>query len=80
MRHRGIEVEETPLKKLELPNALQLSIENKLEAEQASQKMAFVLQKERWALLPAVHRLLSEAHRLRLTTCCLLPAACCRTA
>uniref|UniRef100_A0A7S1IB59 Prohibitin n=1 Tax=Eutreptiella gymnastica TaxID=73025 RepID=A0A7S1IB59_9EUGL len=47
VRHRGIEVEETPLKKLELPHALQQSIENKLEAEQASQKMAFVLQKER---------------------------------
>eukprot|EP00667_Euglena_gracilis_P016338 EG_transcript_17072 len=45
--HRGIEVEETPLKKLELPHALQLSIENKLEAEQASQKMQFLLQKER---------------------------------
>jgi regulator of protease activity HflC (stomatin/prohibitin superfamily) len=44
---RGIIVEETPLKKLELPLALQQSIENKLQAEQSSQKMQFVLQKER---------------------------------
>jgi len=38
-------VEETPLKKLELPKALQNAIEDKLQAEQASQKMQFVLDK-----------------------------------
>eukprot|EP00667_Euglena_gracilis_P012641 EG_transcript_12988 len=44
---RGIIVEDTPLKKLELPKALQLAIEDKLLAEQASEKMQFVLDKER---------------------------------
>eukprot|EP00668_Euglena_longa_P047902 GGOE01064910.1.p1 GENE.GGOE01064910.1~~GGOE01064910.1.p1 ORF type:complete len:403 (+),score=105.01 GGOE01064910.1:25-1209(+) len=44
---RGIIVEDTPLKKLELPRALQLAIEDKLLAEQASEKMQFVLDKER---------------------------------
>jgi|EP00670_Eutreptiella_braarudii_P009759 regulator of protease activity HflC (stomatin/prohibitin superfamily) len=47
VQSRGIAVEETPLKKLELPAALQATIENKLEAEQASQKMQFLLDKER---------------------------------
>jgi regulator of protease activity HflC (stomatin/prohibitin superfamily) len=44
---RGVVVEETPLKKLELPKALQQAIEDKLQAEQASQKMQFVLDRER---------------------------------
>jgi prohibitin 1 len=44
---RGVMVEETPLKKLELPKALQNAIEDKLQAEQASQKMQFVLDKEK---------------------------------
>ena len=48
VQSRGIAVEETPLKKLELPAALQATIENKLEAEQASQKMQFLLDKERY--------------------------------
>jgi prohibitin 1 len=44
---RGIVVEDTPLKKLELPAALQNSIEEKLLAEQASEKMHFILDQER---------------------------------
>lgn len=44
---RGLVVEETPLKKLELPHTLRVAIEDKLQAEQASQKMQFVLERER---------------------------------
>ena len=45
MEPRGIVVEDTPMKQLVLPATLQASIENKLEAEQAAQKMQFVLDK-----------------------------------
>jgi len=47
LKDRGVVVEDTPLKKLELPTALQHSIEDKLLAEQLSEQMQFVLQKER---------------------------------
>lgn len=47
VQSRGVLVEETPLKKLELPKALQQAIEDKLQAEQASQKMQFVLDREK---------------------------------
>jgi len=47
VKNRGIVVEETPLKKLELPKTLRAAIEDKLNAEQLSQKMQFVLQRER---------------------------------
>ena len=44
---RGITVESTPLRKVGLPAGLTASIEQKLQAEQESQRMQFVLQKER---------------------------------
>ncbi len=44
---RGITVESTPLRKVGLPAGLTASIEEKLRAEQDSQRMQFVLQKER---------------------------------
>eukprot|EP00667_Euglena_gracilis_P019528 EG_transcript_20936 len=44
---RGIVVEATPLKTLQLPASLQAAIESKLEAEQAAQKMRFILDRER---------------------------------
>lgn len=44
---RGLTVMECLLKKLELPQRLHAAIEDKLQAEQASQKMQFVLQKQR---------------------------------
>ena len=44
---RGIAVEATPLRKLTLPSRLAAAIEEKLGAEQESQRMQFVLAKER---------------------------------
>ncbi len=44
---RGLVVENTLLKKIVLPDRLQNAIQRKLEAEQASQQMEFVLQKEK---------------------------------
>ncbi len=44
---RGITIESTPLRKVGLPAGLTASIEQKLQAEQESQRMQFVLQKER---------------------------------
>lgn len=44
---RGISVESTPLRKVSLPAGLTASIEEKLRSEQESQRMQFVLQKER---------------------------------
>lgn len=44
---RGITVENTPLRKVGLPSGLSASIEQKLSAEQESQRMEFVLMKER---------------------------------
>jgi prohibitin 1 len=43
---RGIEVESTPLRKVGLPQGLTEAIEEKLKAEQESQRMQFVLTKE----------------------------------
>ena len=43
---RGITVESTPLRKVGLPADLSQAIEEKLRAEQESQRMQFVLQKE----------------------------------
>ena len=43
---RGITVEQAPLRQIQLPSRLTQSIEEKLQAEQESQRMAFVLQKE----------------------------------
>jgi regulator of protease activity HflC (stomatin/prohibitin superfamily) len=43
---RGIEIEATPLRKVDLPAKLTAAIEEKLQAEQESQRMQFVLQKE----------------------------------
>jgi prohibitin 1 len=43
---RGITVEQAPLRQIKLPDRLTKSIEEKLQAEQESQRMAFVLQKE----------------------------------
>ncbi len=43
---RGIEVENTPLRKVGLPAGLTEAIEEKLKAEQESQRMQFVLTKE----------------------------------
>jgi regulator of protease activity HflC (stomatin/prohibitin superfamily) len=47
VQHRGLVIEETPLRKLQLPDKLVGAIEEKLNAEQESQKMQFVLQRER---------------------------------
>jgi regulator of protease activity HflC (stomatin/prohibitin superfamily) len=44
---RGIAVEATPLRKLTLPSRLAAAIEEKLGAEQESQRMQFVLTKEK---------------------------------
>src|SRR3990172_990835 len=44
---RGITVETTPLRRIGLPAGLTQSIESKLQAEQASQQMQFVLAKEK---------------------------------
>jgi regulator of protease activity HflC (stomatin/prohibitin superfamily) len=44
---RGIVVENAPLRKVTLPSGLSASIEQKLQAEQESQRMQFVLTKEK---------------------------------
>ena len=44
---RGINIESTPLRQITLPPGLTSSIEEKLKADQDSQRMQFVLQKER---------------------------------
>jgi regulator of protease activity HflC (stomatin/prohibitin superfamily) len=44
---RGVVVEATPMRKLTLPQRLAAAIEEKLGAEQESQRMQFVLQKEK---------------------------------
>jgi regulator of protease activity HflC (stomatin/prohibitin superfamily) len=43
---RGITIESTPLRRVDLPPKLTASIEEKLQSEQESQRMQFVLQKE----------------------------------
>lgn len=43
----GFVVEETLLRELQIPDKLQAAIQEKLQAQQESQRMAFVLQKER---------------------------------
>jgi regulator of protease activity HflC (stomatin/prohibitin superfamily) len=43
---RGIIVENAPLRQIVLPRGLSQSIEEKLQAEQESQRMSFILQKE----------------------------------
>jgi len=43
---RGITVEQAPLRQIQLPERLTKSIEEKLQAEQESQRMEFVLQRE----------------------------------
>ncbi len=43
---RGITIEATPLRKVVLPEGLSKAIEAKLQAEQESQRMQFILQKE----------------------------------
>jgi prohibitin 1 len=45
--HRGIIIESTPLRKLELPAKISQAVEDKLQAEQQTQQMDFVIQKER---------------------------------
>jgi len=44
---RGITIEAAPLRQIVLPNRLTESIEQKLQAEQESQRMAFILEKEK---------------------------------
>lgn len=46
VEQRGITVESTPLRRVGLPAGLSVSIEEKLRAEQESQRMQFVLTKE----------------------------------
>ena len=43
---RGITIEQAPLRQITLPSRLKQSIEEKLQAEQESQRMQFVLQRE----------------------------------
>ncbi|WP_009631697.1 prohibitin family protein [Synechocystis sp. PCC 7509] len=45
--NRGIIIEDTPLRKLELPAKISQAVEDKLQAEQQTQQMDFVIQKER---------------------------------
>ncbi|MEO8359886.1 MAG: prohibitin family protein [Vicinamibacteria bacterium] len=47
LAERGVIIETTALRKLTLPAGLQASIEQKLEAEQESQRMQFVLSREK---------------------------------
>ena len=47
LAERGVVIETTALRKLTLPPGLQASIEQKLEAEQESQRMTFVLSREK---------------------------------
>ncbi|MBD1843728.1 prohibitin family protein [Cyanobacteria bacterium FACHB-63] len=47
LRDRGIIIEETPLRNVKLPEALERSVQEKLKAEQESQQMRFVLDRER---------------------------------
>eukprot|EP01006_Ploeotia_vitrea_P048206 TRINITY_DN67208_c7_g1_i1.p2 TRINITY_DN67208_c7_g1~~TRINITY_DN67208_c7_g1_i1.p2 ORF type:complete len:282 (-),score=44.74 TRINITY_DN67208_c7_g1_i1:1584-2429(-) len=47
IRNRGLIVEDTPLKKLELPASLRDSIEDKARAEQDNQKMEWILEREK---------------------------------
>lgn len=44
---RGIIIEDTPLRNVKLPDAIEQAIQQKLKAEQESQQMKFVLDKER---------------------------------
>jgi prohibitin 1 len=44
---RGIVVEGTPIRRLDLPKGLAASIEEKLRSEQESQRMEFVIQREK---------------------------------
>ena len=44
---RGVTIESTPMRRVGLPKGLSASIEEKLRMEQESQRMQFVLQKER---------------------------------
>lgn len=44
---RGVEVESAPLRRVTLPAGLSASIEQKLQAEQESQRMQFILTKEK---------------------------------
>jgi prohibitin 1 len=44
--NRGITIEDAPLRQIILPAGLSRSIEEKLQAEQESQRMSFILQKE----------------------------------
>jgi len=44
--HRGIIIEDTPLREITLPEKLTQAIEEKLKAEQESQRMQFILQRE----------------------------------
>lgn len=46
VNQRGITIESTPLRKVILPEGLSRAIEAKLQAEQESQRMQFILQKE----------------------------------
>ncbi|MBI3578111.1 MAG: prohibitin family protein [Ignavibacteriales bacterium] len=47
VEQRGVTVENTPLRRIGLPAGLTQSIESKLQAEQESQRMEFVLSKEK---------------------------------
>jgi len=46
VRDRGLVVEDTPIRNIVLPESLQKAVQTKLQAEQESQRMKFVLQKE----------------------------------
>ena len=45
---RGLELEELLVRNINLPESVKLTIESKINAEQEAQKMAFVLQKEKF--------------------------------
>lgn len=47
LRDRGIIIEETPLRNVKLPDSLEQSVQEKLKAEQDTQRMKFVLDRER---------------------------------
>lgn len=47
LHDRGIIIEETPLRNVKLPDSLEQSVQEKLKAQQDTQRMKFVLDKER---------------------------------
>lgn len=63
---RGIVIEETPLRKLDLPQNLRRAVEQKLQAEQQSEQTQFEIQKQRQQLQFDLEKARSEAERKQI--------------